>query len=795
MTDLQNAPATTLGDVLPLGGTDWRIWSDYVVRSAGFAIQGMAPLAAPALEAADREVAAGRLSETDFAALHRDESVRCGAFLQEVCRDPAFRTAIAWQNRPFVEYLDKVANRPVEQRNAKARYRERMVARYWQRYCTKAETIGFFGPVHWSTIERGREPVTYQPGASLVDERQCALETWAVIEIGNALAARPEVRRHLPALLRADLTLRTTPEGGEIVVSGRRPERLTSAEARILALCNGTRTAGDVAAIVTDGDRQEATEQIVELFERLSRKRLLTWGANIPIFDDAEEMLDTRLLSISDPRIRAECLAVWDDIKAARDGVAAAGSDGELVEALRVLDEKFESLTGSSASHGGGRAYAGRAVCVEDTTRAGQLTLGSSAFDQIAEPLAMLAGSATWFSRRLAQEYVAAIGGLAAGAQGRHTDRPVPLARIWAESLRLFWGPGELPLHRASAALAAAWSEVLDVTDEDLQRAQLNLSVTACRERFQRVFGTDPTPGWQQGGVHSPDLQVIARDIDAFRSGDFTVVAGELHACIASLDTPAIAWPQGTTTVHSAVNESFGSGRVVPVFPLGWRRNTGRFVPAVAGAGDTLLGFSKAPVRDRDQLVAIDDLNLHRDGDDWAVVAGDGRRWGLAEFFGVPLSIVAADAFKVGLGGDHIPRVSLDKLVIFRQTWRVRSTDVGLTGRSKDEADDYRVIRRWARETGLPARVFVKAPGEDKPVYVDLTSPVYVATLAGLIRRLTDDERLTVGEMLPDVDQTWLPGAAGSDDTYVSELRVQLVHEASIAHPQRTDTNYEGMTS
>ena len=38
MTDLQNAPATTLGDVLPLGGTDWRIWSDYVVRSAGFAI-------------------------------------------------------------------------------------------------------------------------------------------------------------------------------------------------------------------------------------------------------------------------------------------------------------------------------------------------------------------------------------------------------------------------------------------------------------------------------------------------------------------------------------------------------------------------------------------------------------------------------------------------------------------------------------------------------------------------------------------------------------------------------------
>ncbi|MFD0537115.1 hypothetical protein ACFQY7_28620 [Actinomadura luteofluorescens] len=113
--------------------------------------------------------------------------------------------------------------------------------------------------------------------------------------------------------------------------------------------------------------------------------------------------------------------------------------------------------------------------------------------------------------------------------------------------------------------------------------------------------------------------------------------------------------------------------------------------------------------------------------------------------------------------GPHHPRLTLDGLVVARETWR---TTVGGTGIAPAHGPrEYLAARRLRRALGMPERVFAKVGTEVKPVYVDFTGPRYVSSFATLLRaaRQTsgDDVPVVFTELLPDLDESWLPGADG----------------------------------
>src|SRR5207248_706705 len=62
---------------------------------------------------------------------------------------------------------------------SKERRREEIVARYWQRYCSKNDTIGFFGPLAWGEL-RDDGPALTQHSRGLVSERTVHIETWCL---------------------------------------------------------------------------------------------------------------------------------------------------------------------------------------------------------------------------------------------------------------------------------------------------------------------------------------------------------------------------------------------------------------------------------------------------------------------------------------------------------------------------------------------------------------------------------------------------------------------------------------
>jgi hypothetical protein len=134
---------------------------------------------------------------------------------------------------------------------------------------------------------------------------------------------------------------------------------------------------------------------------------------------------------------------------------------------------------------------------------------------------------------------------------------------------------------------------------------------------------------------------------------------------------------------------------------------------------------------------------------------------------------VAVELIKIVRPRPHVPRITIDNLVVVRESWSFPATELEFIHPAA-EHDRYLQVRRWMRRHGLPRFVFVRVPLEVKPFYLDFESPIYVEIFIKLIRRMLagnhKEGRVTLTEMLPAPDQLWLPDADGR--VYTSEFRM-----------------------
>jgi hypothetical protein len=210
-----------------------------------------------------------------------------------------------------------------------------------------------------------------------------------------------------------------------------------------------------------------------------------------------------------------------------------------------------------------------------------------------------------------------------------------------------------------------------------------------------------------------------------------------------------------------------------PLYPTWWPRYTGRIAP-VLGATDYQLAFAHAPGADPARLVPVTAVTVaDRDGT-LTAVARDGRSWPLFDVFALLVAWIGIEGFKEINTGPHHPRVTVDRLVIAREPWRTTIGACGLTVPGR--LPEYLAARGLRRALGLPDKVFARIGTEIKPVYLDLTSPRYVSAFCTMLRSAQqaagDDVQIVFTEMLPRVEDAWLPDARGQ--RYFSELRIQL---------------------
>lgn len=746
-----------------------------MLRTTGFPAEGLDRFASPELAAVADSFLDGTASLVELEAAHAAALADADRETAAIAADPLFREAVTWQNPALAGFLDRVGRSGEgttaahltrrQQRRQRGLYTT--IASYWQRYCGKNDTIGFFGPVSWATLDPDEPGVEVRCGPGLLRSRHVRYEFWAVQALADHIAADPVVRPWLPVGWQPHITRR----GDLLLRPGAPPLRLTMAEAALVARCDGRRTAAEVAG---GADRDEELAMLAGLV----RRGVLWWGIDLPQRPDADEALRSVLAAIPDPAARERALSGLLRLDAALAAVGAAAGDADrLATAVAALDAEFELVTGRETVRRPGQMYAGRRLYYEDTVRDIDVTFGRPVLEALAGPLGqVLLPAARWLSVAVERAYSAAFRSLydslrAPSSPGVPPSPGVPLDQFWSAALPLVMDDAQ-PAAEVVAEFARRWTALLELDQVAPGTRRVTTSSAALAERAARMFAA-AGPGWPGARIHSPDLHICARSVAALARGEFTVVLGEMHAAWPTLDC-ALFIDRHPDPGRLRAAAAADIGRQIRPAYQDW---CGVFSPRITtllDQADRLLAFSAAPGLDPSRLLPVMELTVTERAGELVVTGQDQDHFALFDVFAVPLAFLTSELFEPGSVAAHSPRITIDNLVAARETWRTTIGESGLTAPGR--LPEYLAARSFRRALGLPEKVYVKVKTETKPVYVDWTSPRYVAALCTMLRMAREKAGANTGivitEMLPGVEQAWLPDAGGR--RYFSELRIQL---------------------
>jgi len=433
--------------------------------------------------------------------------------------DPRFSRGadLAEPQRPAHRVSTACSRNHPARRNAKTRERQRMIAKYVQRYAAKNDSIGFFGPVGWGIVDPAEPGLCATPGPALVDHRVVSFEDWRSRRSPRSCRRTP---RSAPCSRRAAPWSCST---------ATRCTRHRARRARSPAWRPGWSRAstatrvGDLALAATADPASgvASAEQAVRELERLGRENVITWGIEVPAeLDRPERWLLDRLVRIADPVARARALEPVERLEATRVHVAeAAGARTRSTRARRRSSASSKPPPGcrQAWARTGLRRQADvlRGLPARDR-RAGRRAV----IDPLAGPLTPILHSAGGTRSR---SPVGSAPRSMTPTIARWPGRPRARCRCPACSRRSAHcshpssappadrdprpGRAPAPLGRDRRARARRPRQRVGVVPLD-----------TCRARIAELFRA-PCPGWPRARYHSPDVMLAAASVDANRAG------------------------------------------------------------------------------------------------------------------------------------------------------------------------------------------------------------------------------------------------------------------------------------
>ena len=693
-----------------------------------------------------------------------------------VCSD-RFREAVLWQNQTaYRTAVPSLLNKTKGNgnRGSKQRQYEELFASYLQRYCVKNDTIGFFGPVGWAYFDERQEGLTVRSGSELLAKRNTYFEGWCLDALARKLSNDARLKPWIAPRRLPYLRL----EGNLLQLPLQRPTKLSLKQVAALERCNGQTTAKEIAQdLLTNPSLGFNSEsEVYELFQHLHDRELIQWMLLLPVELHPEIPLRRALERIDNDEIRRDALDQLNQLELARLEIAdAAGSPDLLDRAIENLNSTFTKLTGMSPTRSAGENYAARTLVYEDCRRDVDVRIGSRIIEELREPFSLLLAGARWFTYETASLY------------GR------AFARIYSDLTRetgssvvdavSFWGKAQPILFNEKACLADSllpefqkrWSEVLAL---DFNQRRARYCAADLQKIVREVFDA-PGPGWKSALYHSPDVMIAAESPEAISAGDYELVLGELHL---SSNTLRGALFIGQHPAPDEVHRYFQSDLPEPRLLLNGSKSgdavAARTVSVWCSPGDYFIETSwESSTLPSPRSIPISELVVEDRGTGLEARTRDGRlSFDLLDSFGPILSQRVINNFKLVPSQSHTPRINFDRLIVHRETWRFPAEELAFAYEN-ESANRFLAARRWARSRELPRFVFVKVPVELKPFYLDFDSPIFVDNFSKMVRRTMEKgapgDRISLSEMVPRANQTWLPDAQGR--RYTSELRIVAV--------------------
>ncbi len=691
-----------------------------------------------------------------------EDERRCSEAIRALVGDPKFREAVAWQNLSAFQTAFGRLESAEGMGRKKHRRAEQMVASYLQRYCVKNDTIGFFGPQGSGEIVEG-DAWKGQPGSQALKKRRVYFEHWAVSELADAISQDDSLRVHLAPRLAASLRL----QDGVLHHGYGEVSTLPQDIATIVSCCDGIRTAKEIAQqLVASGDSSfEDDDDVYEYLDELHDKRILSWGIKLPTALNEPEKHLEQVLRRLPKEVTQRAQESLSALLRARDGVAqAAGDANQLVNALARLNETFETLTEQKSTRAAGAMYAGRTLVYEECLRDYELEIGADVFQRVAQPLDLLLQSARWFTAEVSKRFQGAWERDFDAICAETGESSVDYLQLFG-AIRSHFGTGtetSTIVSGVKAELQARWGALLEL---EYHSDRIERDSAAIAKGVYQAFAAK-SPGWPSARYHSPDLMVVSLP----KSEEFGLfVLGEVHAAVNTCGVRVYQSQVEHAAEMSVAREvDLGQPTVVPVIS---RANATRADHVWMTPQGVDLEVGDTPSwREPSRVMAIGNLLVKKINGELVVCdRKSAYAFSLVEVLETALSAEVAADFSFLPTHPHRPRIQIGDLIIGRETWVFRPDELAFAVMQRG-ANQFIAARKWARDSKLPDRVFVKTPEETKPVFIDLQSPIYIELLARLCRQAS---KLTVSEMLPDLEDLWLTD--GDGERYTAELRLVAV--------------------
>jgi len=689
--------------------------------------------------------------------------------IREVATEERFREAVTWQNRRGLHTgIDSLLRSSSNTALSKQRSSEELIASYLQRYCTKNDSIGFFGPIGWASLDSSCPNITVRPGPSLLASREVYFECWCIDALCERLAKDEGLRPWFVPRLLPSVGI----EGRMLRLPLREATQLSVGQSLVLVACDGERTARRIASDLLAGSPAtfHSEQQIYQLLTELEQMHLIVWKLEVPDGPRSELKLRELLEQVTNDEVRERALGVLRKLEEARREVAAASGDAQRLDsALAAMEDLFTEETSQGATRQAGQLYAARTLLYEDCRRDVDVVLGRETMERLGRPLALLLESARWLSAEIAEEYRRALHHLYMKLVQRSGESAVDAGIFWLYAEPLLGVEHSELVAKVVKRFQEKWARVLPL-ESDARR--VCFSSEDLRGLVETEFAAAKA-GWQDARYHSPDVMIAAENIEAIQRGDYEFILGELHVSKNTLSSVAalMQHPEPEQLYRNFAIDML-QPRVEAVYPKN-EQNPIRTKPAFESPQDFYLEHSGgAPGVPAARSLRTATLIVESLGDDLFIRTRDRQqKFDIIEFFGSNLSGLATNSFKLFEKREHLPRINIDCLVVQRESWSLTASSL-LFAFERLDADRFLEARRFAHEHQMPRHVFVKVPVEAKPVYVDFGSAIYVNLLGKLIRRSVaegGEAQVVFSEMLPGICETWLPDGEGKH--YTSELR------------------------
>ena len=693
--------------------------------------------------------------------------------LREVAQSSRFQEAVVWQNRnafhtavlPFLRQTTGAAG------TERKKHKE-LIASYAQRYCLKNDTIGFFGPVGWARFVDDGHALKAQPGANLVAARRVYFETWCMEALADKLSGNKAFRPWFTPVRLPYLHL----NGTSLSLPRSRQLTLSRAHTMAIQLCDGVKTAKQIALILSRAFPNEVKDEQAgyDLLDQLRAKYLIEWKLDVPVGLYPERSLRAALLRVEDEALRCTALGALDELEKHRVAVAQASGDAErLDQAMAEMEAYFIQVSGQTPTRSAGQMYAARTLVYEDCRRDVEVEMGPEFLRHLGPPLSLLLDAARWYTFETANFYREAFARVYHELAKTQGSTEVDAASFWGEVQSLVLNGDQNAGRSLGPKFQKRWAKILALPEG---QNRVHYTVEQLRPLVREHFDV-PHAGWSMACYHSPDVMVAATDAEAIRRDEYQLVLGEFHLGSNTLGGALFVaqHPSPEELFHAITADLPEQGlRMCP--PKRWPGLTSRTSAHLIPHNHACWVVTYEGVRPPEprKTYEVGSLVIVEEAGELLVKSRDGSlRCDIIEAFADAFHLQMLNKFKMFEPRSHSPRITIDRLVVTRESWLYPPEEFSFAY-VKDDASRFVAARRWAQEQGMPRYVFAKSPIETKPVYVDFASPIYTNILAKIVRRTAefklDHKSIAISEMLPAHDQLWLADAAGQ--RYTSEFRI-----------------------